>query len=448
MKLKKELLLSLIFASSLFLSACKDTKEVNIYNTTDLHSHFTKELKNEINKIDRKNSLLLDAGDSIDIQTEDDSQWNTGERSIGYLHTQTDTKGYEEVNGHIIEKIKKPMEGLPPIYENFLKAKYDALILGNHEFYMPPENLKELVSNCKKNNLNILSGNTFLNKEYIASKEDKNISKPYIIKNIQAENKNIKIAIFGITTTTVNFEEPFKNGKEIISDKVYIQNDPSYKGKFYMTDMVNESKKIVKEIKEKENPDMIILVTHSGEKPKIPRHSGNRVQELAKQVPDLDLIIAGHTHVFIDQHNYTGPNGKKVVVTQSGCHSKGLGKSTAKFEFKNNKWTIKNINSTNIRLKADKNDPEDDSFEPTEKNKEESGFRLVSEEDFKNLTKENKNIFLNFFVMSDKKLDFPKNPAVSLDHEYYDKKSKHYIYYFTTRDLELAKKYTKLATKN
>lgn len=74
MKIKNIIIASIVFFSSLFLYACNSsTEEVKIYNTTDLHSHFTKQMKNEIKKIDRKNSILIDAGDTVDIQTVDDS---------------------------------------------------------------------------------------------------------------------------------------------------------------------------------------------------------------------------------------------------------------------------------------------------------------------------------------------------------------------------------------
>lgn len=439
MKVKNAIAFMAIPLCSLFLCACNSKVEtVNIYNTTDLHSHFTNEMKNRIKKIDKKSSIIIDAGDAIDIQTPDDSQWASGEKSFGFLDS-------KDVHGHLIEKIKKPMDGLAPISKELINSKYDAAVLGNHEFYLPPDKLKSLIYDYKKNGLNILSSNTFFTKEYINSNKNERISSPYIIKKIHNENGDIKIGIVGVTTNTINEEEPFKNGKETFSEDVYIQNNPYYKGKFYMTDMVDESIKVVSELKKKENPDMIILVAHSGEKPKIPRHSGNRIQELAKKVPYVDLIIAGHTHEFINQHNYIGPNGKKVIVTQSACHSKGLGDAKAKFKFRNNKWNLESLKSTNIKFKTDKNDVEDEDFDSSnEENMKKIGFNTVSEDEFKKLIKKNKNIVLNFNIISKKKLNFPKNSAVILEQEYYSKRDKEYIYYFTTRDLELARKYTKL----
>ncbi|MCC0673004.1 metallophosphoesterase [Clostridioides sp. ES-S-0145-01] len=72
-----------------------------------------------------------------------------------------------------------------------------------------------------------------------------------------------------------------------------------------MNDMIDDAKKWVKEIKEKENPDILLAIVHSGEKPKKPKNPGNRIQELAKEVDGIDAIVAGHTHKEIEQHDYT-----------------------------------------------------------------------------------------------------------------------------------------------
>lgn len=408
--------------------------EVKIYNTTDLHSHFTKQLKEHLSQIDHKNSVLLDAGDMLDSQTPDDTQWSTGQKSIGYLEG--------DVSGHVTETVSKPMEGLSPTAKEVVDAKYDAAVLGNHEFYVEPDSLKKYIDAFRENKLPLLSANTYFTKEYIGGERDMPISEPYIIKKIHNKNKDIKIGIIGVTTNTIN-EEAFKNGQEKFSKDVYLQNNPQYRGKYYMTDMVEESIRVAKKLKEKENPDMIILVAHSGEKPKKPRHSGNRIQELAKRVPYVDLIIAGHTHEFIDQHEYKGPYGKKVIVTQSGAHSKGLGESSAKFTFKNNKWTLNKLSSKNIKFKADRNDVEYDSFNTeSEEGLKKIGFSKVSADEFKTLVKNNKNVQLEFFITSNKKINFPKDKNIISNKEYYYKRDKTYIYYLTTRDYKTAADYT------
>lgn len=438
MKLKKmAMCMSILAISGIFLYGCtKNEQQVKIYDTTDLHSHFTKQLEEQISKIDRKNSLLLDAGDIVDGQTPYDEQWYDGKKSLGYI---------SDSNAHVVEQVSGAKEGLPPVSKKMVEYKYDAATLGNHEFYLQPDELKNLIDGYNKAGVPILSANTFFNKEYIGSDRDQRVSPPYIIKKIHNKDKDIKIGIIGVTTNTINEEEAFKDGKEKFSDDVLLQNNPQYKGKYYMTDMVDESIKVAKELKKKENPDMIILIMHSGEKPRIPRHSGNRVQEMAKKVPYVDLIIAGHTHEFIDQHDYKGPDGKKVIVTQAGAHSKGIGEVTADFSLKDNKWKLDSLKAKNIKFKPDKNDTEDDGFDASTPEKlKEIGFGEVTPEEYRKMAKDNKNISLDFTVLSNKKIVFPQNPKVTLTHEYYSERENDYIYYFNTRDYDEVVKYKKL----
>lgn len=435
MKIKKKILLtvSVLILPILFLSACNDSKtEVNIYSTTDMHSHFPDSLKNYLSTIDRDKSLLIDCGDMTDIQTQDDSQWSSGVKEYGYL---------TEFNGRVVEKVSEPSVGIPPIGKNMADEKYDMATLGNHEFYTTPEKFKELIDSFNKAGLPLMSANTFFTKEFAKTKTDQRVSDPYLIKNIHTDNGDIKIAIIAVTTNTINDEEPFKDGKVVLDENVYIQNDPYFKGKVYMTDMVEESIKISKEVKEKENPDMIILAAHTGEQPKKPRHSGNRIQELAKKVPNIDLIVAGHTHTFIDEHEYEGPNGKKVIVTQGGNHAKGITKTTVNFEKKKDKWAVSSLTSKAEKFKANKNDIEDDAFVPdTPEKMKRINFQEIDKAQYLKMKKKKPNILLDIVVISDKKITLPKDLDIELRNEYETPKDNQYLYYLYTKDYSTAKK--------
>ncbi|MEG0250906.1 MAG: metallophosphoesterase [Peptostreptococcus sp.] len=435
MKIKKKILLSIsaLILPLLFLSGCSDNKtEVNVYSTSDMHSHFPDSLKNYLSKIDRDNSILIDCGDMTDIQTQDDGQWASGIKEYGYL---------TEFNGRVVEKVSEPSVGLPPIGKNMVDEKYDMATLGNHEFYSTPEKFKELIDSFNKAGLPLMSANTFYTKEFAKTKTDQRISDPYLIKNIHTDNGDIKIGIIPVTTNTINHEEPFKDGKVVLDENVYIQNDPNFKGKVYMTDIVEESIKISKELKEKENPDMIILAAHTGEQPKKPRHSGNRIQELAKKVPNIDLIVAGHTHTFIDEHEYQGPNGKKVIVTQPGNHAKGIAKTTVNFEKKNDKWAVSSLTSKAEKFKSNKNDVEDDAFvADTPEKMKKINFQEIDKAQYLKMKKDNPNILLDTVVVSDKKIDFPKDLDIEIKNEYHTPKDNQYLYYIYSKDYDTAKK--------
>ena len=70
-------------------------------------------------------------------------------------------------------------------------------------------------------------------------------------------------------------------------------------------DQYEQAAKTVKQIKEKENPDMIVCISHSGTDKNIKKSED---EILAKKVPDIDLIISGHTHTILEgpiQHGNT-----------------------------------------------------------------------------------------------------------------------------------------------
>ncbi|EPZ58472.1 putative membrane-associated nucleotidase domain protein [[Clostridium] sordellii ATCC 9714] len=67
-----------------------------------------------------------------------------------------------------------------------------------------------------------------------------------------------------------------------------------------MNDLVEDAKKWVKVMKEKDKADVIVAVAHTGERPKKPKNPGNRIQNLAQNVDGIDAIVAGHNHVQLN----------------------------------------------------------------------------------------------------------------------------------------------------
>lgn len=101
---------------------------------------------------------------------------------------------------------------------------------------------------------------------------------------------------------------------------------------------------------EKEKPDIIVAVVHSGEEPKNPKHPGNRIKELATTVDGIDAIVASHTHEKIDEHEYKNKSGEKVIVTQPGEHGKYYSKITFKVNKEKGSWIINDKFSKTIEV--------------------------------------------------------------------------------------------------
>ena len=91
-------------------------------------------------------------------------------------------------------------------------------------------------------------------------------------------------------------------------------------------------------LKQQEKCDLIICLSHIGYKYK---DEPNRICDctLASQTKDIDLIIGGHTHTFLDKPTILkNLEGKEVLVNQVGCYGINLGRIDFYFE-KQNKTT-------------------------------------------------------------------------------------------------------------
>ena len=101
-------------------------------------------------------------------------------------------------------------------------------------------------------------------------------------------------------------------------------------------DPIEAVKATVKTIKEKENPDMIVCLSHSGTGTKL---GDTEDENLAKEVPDLDVIVSGHTHTFLQ-------NGIDVGDTHIlSCGAYGLYTGDISFtRNSNNRWDMTKYN--------------------------------------------------------------------------------------------------------
>ncbi|MDV9985446.1 metallophosphoesterase [Clostridioides difficile] len=184
-----------------------------------------------------------------------------------------------------------------PISKDMKEVGYDVAVLGNHEFISNNKfYLDNMISDFEKQKINILSANTY-------KKNGDSYTKPYIIKNINTPEGNVKLGILG------------------------------------------------------EKPDIIVAVAHTGEKPKKPRNPGNRIQDLAQQVDGIDAIVAGHNHVQIEQHDYKNKSGENVIVTEPGKHGECISKINFKLEKTNDKWNI--VDKSSKLIKFEKNQESD-----------------------------------------------------------------------------------------
>jgi 5'-nucleotidase len=131
----------------------------------------------------------------------------------------------------------------------------------------------------------------------------------------------IKIGVFGLG---IEFEGLVD--KKLYKETVY--NDP-----------VEISQDMVRILKKEQQCDLVICLSHLGYK--YSKEDADKISDLklAALTEDIDLIIGGHTHTFLDKPTVVKNKvGKDVLINQVGCYGINLGRID--FYFDNNKQNI------------------------------------------------------------------------------------------------------------
>jgi 2',3'-cyclic-nucleotide 2'-phosphodiesterase (5'-nucleotidase family) len=121
----------------------------------------------------------------------------------------------------------------------------------------------------------------------------------YGVKDYTVIEKNgVKIGIFGVM------------GKESISSAPMAE--------VTFNSAIDEAQRVVKILKEKEQVDLIVCLSHSGTDED---KSASEDEILAEKVPDIDVIISGHSHTELAQPIVSG----HTVIGSCGDSGKNLG---------------------------------------------------------------------------------------------------------------------------
>jgi 5'-nucleotidase len=175
------------------------------------------------------------------------------------------------------------------------QAGYDAGTLGNHDFDNGIDGLLAQMPNAK---FDFVSNYGFQNTVL-----DEHV-KPYQIKYVDG----IKIGIFGLGIELQGLVDK-KNCKETV------YNDP-----------IESATDMARILKHENKCDLVICLSHIGYNYK---EEPNKVCDLmlAKKTKDIDLIIGGHTHTFLDKPVIEkNLEGKEVLINQVGCYGLNLGR--------------------------------------------------------------------------------------------------------------------------
>lgn len=193
---------------------------------------------------------------------------------------------------------------------------YDATTLGNHEFDYRSQGLANMLGTARDSG-DPVPALLVCNVDWSNMNEDRQLLRDafddYGMKDyMMVERDGVNIAILGVfgidalacaPTCALEFEDPVEAVKETVA-----------------------------EIEEKENADMIICMSHCGTSDIAGKSED---EELAQAVPELDLIVSGHSHTLLEEPIVYGD----TVIVSAGEYGSHVGEVSFT-EKENGRWSI------------------------------------------------------------------------------------------------------------
>lgn len=281
---------ALLTVGGLSLSSFKplDKKHITILHTNDVHSHIDPfpptDAKNpNMGGVSRRASLI----ESIRKENPNVLLLDAGDIFQG-------TPYFNYYGGELEFKLMSMM-------------KYDLATMGNHDFDNGIDGFYSQLHNAK---FDFVSANYDFKNTILEG-----VVKPYKV----FVKDGIKIGVFGLGVELDGLVDK-KNYKETV------YNDP-----------VSVSQEMTRILKTQERCDLIICLSHIGYAYK---NDPNKISDLklAAATRDIDLIIGGHTHTFLDKPTIVkNLDGIDTLVNQVGCYGINLGRIDFYFDTDKNK---------------------------------------------------------------------------------------------------------------
>jgi 5'-nucleotidase/UDP-sugar diphosphatase len=179
---------------------------------------------------------------------------------------------------------------------------YNATTFGNHDFDFHNDGLAAALRMAGSQGgplpAIVASNVVFSGDETEASLKE--AFRQYPVKDyIVLERNGLRIGLFGLM------------GKDAA-------DDAPFAGPITFADPVTSGRRVVDILKNRETVDVIICLSHSGTSA-VKKHSEDDI--LARNVPEIDVIISGHTHTVLPQPIVIG----KTIIVSSGRYSEFLG---------------------------------------------------------------------------------------------------------------------------
>ncbi|MFJ8789626.1 bifunctional metallophosphatase/5'-nucleotidase [Streptomyces sp. NPDC102462] len=246
----------------------------------------------------RENTLLLDAGDTIQGTP------------LTYYYAKVDPI---TAKGGPVHPMAQAMNAIG----------YDAAALGNHEFNYGIETLRTFEDQLR---FPLLGANA------VDAKTLKPAFPPYFIKKFPVKGAPpVTVAVLGLTNPGI-----------AIWDKAYVQ------GKLKFPGLEEQAAKWVPKLRSM-GADVVIVSAHSGTSgtssygDQVP-YVENAAVNVAKQVPGIDAILVGHSHVEIPELKVTNEKtGRTVVLSEPLYFAERLTLFDIELVFAKGRWTVESV---------------------------------------------------------------------------------------------------------
>ncbi|QNP71211.1 5'-nucleotidase C-terminal domain-containing protein [Streptomyces roseirectus] len=216
--------------------------------------------------------------------------------------------------------------------------RYDAAALGNHEFNYGIDTLRKFEKQCR---FPLLGANA------LDAKTLKPAFQPYTVKRIRVPGApDIKVGILGLTNPGIALWDKDNVG-----------------GKMVFPGLVEQARKFVPRLRAL-GCDVVFLTDHSGldgsssygdELPYV-ENASNLV---AQQVPGIDAILVGHTHVEVPSYTVTNEEtGEDVLLSEPYCWGYRLSVFDFEVELVRGQWKVTKKTATTLNPNGVEEDPE------------------------------------------------------------------------------------------
>jgi 5'-nucleotidase / UDP-sugar diphosphatase len=188
---------------------------------------------------------------------------------------------------------------------------YEVMALGNHEFDFGPDSLAKIIRNSIGNGpipelvCSNYGSTANVSDVHFRQLFTENIIKPYTI----LQKDGYRVGIFSLVGVDANESIPGNFGMTFVNQK-------------------RTARQIARHLKRNEKVDLVIVLSHSGVYPTKKGGFAGEDVELGKAVPEIDIIISGHTHTRLDAPIQAG----NAVVVQSGSEGLNVGKIEVRFD--------------------------------------------------------------------------------------------------------------------